>query len=141
MDASMSLCPYLFFNGTCREALRFYGEVFGTTPEIMDASGMPPEYEVPEDRKGWVMHGHLAIGGGMLMASDNVTGTSPPMAGCAVQVNLPSAAEAKTVFDKLAEGGEITMPWTPTFWSAGFGTLTDRFGIPWMVGTDEAAPA
>ena len=132
----MALCPYLFFNGTCREALTFYAEVLGGTPEIMDASGMPPEFAVPEERKGWVMHGNLETAHGQIMASDNLIETSDAMAGCAVQMAFPTAAEAKAVFDKLAEGGEITMPFEPTFWSDGFGALTDRFGVRWMLGSD-----
>ncbi len=28
------------------------------------------------------------------------------------------------------------MPFAETFWSPGFGSLVDRFGIPWMVNTD-----
>jgi PhnB protein len=136
----MTVCPYLFFNGACRDALTFYGDIFGSKPEMMDASAMPPDIPVPEDRKGWVMHGAVQIGEGMLMASDNITGTSDPMAGSSVMVNLATAAEAKAIFDRLCEGGEVTMAWEPTFWSAGFGALTDRFGIRWMVGCDEPPP-
>lgn len=133
----MSISPYLFFNGDCRAALTRYGEIFGTTPEFMDASGMPPEFPVPEDRRAWIMHGHVGVAGGMLMASDNIMGTSEAMAGAAVQCSFATAAEAKPVFDALAEGGEITMEWDATFWSAGFGMLTDRFGVKWMVNCEE----
>lgn len=133
----MSISPYLFFNGTCRAALSRYGEIFGAKPQLMEASGMPSDFPVPEDRKDWVMHGSLAIAGGTLMASDNIMGSSEPMAGTAVQLSYDTAAEAKTIFDALADGGEITMPWAPTFWSAGFGTLTDQFGVHWMVGCEE----
>ncbi|NBD30827.1 MAG: VOC family protein [Alphaproteobacteria bacterium] len=133
----MTISPYLFFNGNCRDALNRYGEILGARPEIMDASGMPPEFPVPDERRDWVMHGNLKTASGTIMASDNIMGTSDPMAGCAVQLNYATAAEAKAIFDQLAEGGEITMAWAPTFWSAGFGTLTDRFGVRWMVGCDE----
>ena len=37
------------------------------------------------------------------------------------------------VFDALAVGGQVTMPFAATFWSPGFGMVTDRFGTPWMV--------
>jgi len=134
----MTPTPYLFFNGQCADALAAYADIFGG--EIMDqmpASGMPPEYDVPEERKNWVMHARIRIGDGYLMASDDVTGSSPAMAGTSVMVELPTAAEGKTVFDRLAEGGEIQMAWAPTFWSTGFGTLTDRFGIKWMIGSAE----
>ncbi|KAF1706362.1 VOC family protein [Pseudoxanthomonas sacheonensis] len=42
-------------------------------------------------------------------------------------------AEAKRLFDALAEGGEIQQPLMPTFFSSSFGMLTDRFGVSWMV--------
>lgn len=134
----MALAPYLFFNGQCRDALTFYGEVFGAEPVLLDATGMPAEFDVPEARKGWIMHGQVAVEGGTLMASDNTLGTSEPMAGAALQLTYATAAEAKAVFDRLAEGGAVTMAWAPTFWCAGFGALTDRFGIRWLVGCDEA---
>lgn len=137
----MSLNPYLFFNGNCREALEFYAGIFGGTPDIMTADGMPPEYEVPDDQKDWIMHGSLKVRDGLLMASDTFTGTSDPMAGCGIQLDYPTSATAKEIFDKLADGGEITMAWEPTFWSAGFGTVTDKFGIRWMIGCDEAPAA
>jgi len=37
------------------------------------------------------------------------------------------------MFDALAKGGQVTMPFQKTFWAEGFGMLTDRFGTPWMV--------
>lgn len=30
------------------------------------------------------------------------------------------------------------MPFAETFWSPGFGSLIDRFGIPWMINTQPA---
>lgn len=134
----MKPIPYLFFNGNCAEAMAGYASIFGGTPELMPASGMPPEFPVPEARKHWIMHGSLAVGDGILMASDNIMGETGAMTGCAVTISMPTLADAREVFDKLAEGGEITMPFAPTFWSAGFGALTDRFGVRWMIGCDEA---
>jgi PhnB protein len=37
------------------------------------------------------------------------------------------------MFDALSVGGDVRMPWQPTFWSSGFGMVSDRFGMPWMV--------
>jgi PhnB protein len=31
------------------------------------------------------------------------------------------------------------MAFSEMFWTPGFGTLTDRFGIPWMVNVSSAA--
>lgn len=131
----MTLSPYLFFNGNCREALTHYGQVFGTTPILMEPSEAP-DFPVEDDKKHWIMHGMVPIAGGMLMASDDFMGSSPQMAGCAVSAGFETAEEARAVFDKLAEGGEVMMDFAATFWSEGFGMLTDRFGTTWMVGCD-----
>ena len=134
----MTPTAYLFFNGQCAEAIAAYVEIFGgEIMEQMPASELPPEYPLPEDRKDWVMHSRLKIGDGFLMASDNLMGESAEMSGCSVIMSFPTTTEAKSVFDKLADGGDVEMAWAPTFWSAGFGTLTDRFGIKWMIGSDE----
>ena len=133
----MQPIPYVFFNGNCAQALARYAEIFGGEPELLPASQMPPEFPVPDDRKNWVMHGSLKIGNGMLMASDSLMGESASMSGCSVTISMSGLEEARNIFEKLAEGGEITMPFAPTFWSAGFGTLTDRFGVHWMIGCDE----
>lgn len=138
MTAAMSISPYVFFKGTCRDALARYAEIFGGEPMLMTAESMPPEVPIDADKRDWIMHGMLGVNGGMLMASDDIFGETDAMAGCAVQLNYATAAEAKAIFDQLAEGGTTTMAFEATFWSAGFGTCTDAFGIRWMVGTDEA---
>ena len=134
----MTPTPYLFFNGNCAEAIASYLAIFGgETMEKMPASDMPPEYDVPDDRKDWIMHARIRIGDGFLMASDSVMGEAPAMAGSSVMVSLPTVDAGKAAFDTLADGGTIEMPYEPTFWSKGFGTLTDRFGVKWMIGCDE----
>ncbi len=131
---------YLFFNGDCRAALDTYTRVFGGTVEYMMTAADMPDGEIPggipEDRRDWIMHANLRIGEGQLMASDTMTGTSAAMDGCSVIVELPDADQARAAFDALAEGGEITMPFEATFWSPGFGTLRDKFGVRWMIGTE-----
>ena len=59
--------------------------------------------------------------------------------GFGVTVAVPTTAEAERIFKALAEGGRVTMPFEATFWSPGFGMVTDRFGTPWMVNCAPAA--
>ena len=33
----------------------------------------------------------------------------------------------------LGEGANVKRPLMKTFWTSSFGTLTDKFGVPWMV--------
>ena len=46
---------------------------------------------------------------------------------------VADTAEGQRVFKALADGGQVAMPFEKTFWSEGFGMVTDRFGTPWMV--------
>jgi PhnB protein len=55
------------------------------------------------------------------------------MHGFSVALGYPTVAEARRVFDELAQGGSVSMPFAKTFWAEGFGMLVDRFGTRWMV--------
>ena len=62
------------------------------------------------------------------------------MAGVSVSVSLPTAEEAKRVWDRLSEGATVGMPLAETFWTPAFGALTDRFGTRWMIMADSPLP-
>lgn len=138
----MNPTPYLFFNGQCRDAIAFYLDVFGGEVEFqMNVAEAPPEFEAPADRQDWIMHASINFGGGAIMMSDNIFGASDAMAGCSVSMAFATPEEAKAAFDKLAASGEATMAFAPTFWSAGFGTVTDQFGVLWMIDTEQQPEA
>lgn len=150
----MQFVPYLNFDGNAAEAMAFYAELFGgrilyqsTFGEMPPDAGMPP---LPEAAKSRLMHAHLQVGAQSIMASD----TMPAMPGQAdevcgggylkpqglwVAIQVENTAEGQRVFDGLARDGQVTMPFQATFWSAGFGMVTDRFGTPWMVNIPSAA--
>jgi PhnB protein len=48
--------------------------------------------------------------------------------------------EVEAVWSALSEGAEIAEPLAASVWSAGFGMLTDRFGVTWVVDV-QSAPA
>lgn len=144
--------PYLFFDGDCAEAIRFYQRVLGAEIETMmkyeDApreassgqegcaspNGGPPPAEWGER----ILHASLLLDGQRLMASDTPPGMYEKPAGVAIALDVPTVEEADRVFGELSEGGQVTMPLGETFWSPRFGMLTDRFGIAWMVGAEPA---
>lgn len=144
----MQFTPYLNFDGNCAEAFAFYAKLFGGTivyqgtfGEMPEQPGMPP---LPEAAKKRIMHVHMQVGEQSLMASDTMPvapGQDPATCGGGyrqpqglwVSIQVTDEAEGRRVFDGLAQGGTVAMPFDKTFWSPGFGMVTDRFGTPWMV--------
>ena len=133
---------YLTFNGNCGEAFEFYKTVFGGSYRVFSSFGdMPatPGYEVPASEKNKIMHVSLPISKEtILMGSDTNAMHGDVVIGqnISLSVNTHSKEEAGDIFNKLAAGGQITMPIADTFWSAYFGMLVDKFGILWMVNYD-----
>jgi PhnB protein len=128
------LDSYLFFDGNCAEAMRFYQRVTGgELKPMMKYSDAPPSQQCPAGSEDRIMHTALVIDGRNLMASDTPAGQGKPMQGFSLSLYYDSPEEAKRKFDMLAEGGSVFMPMGPTFWAKAFGMLTDRFGTPWMV--------
>ena len=125
---------YLTFDGNCAEAMRFYEKTLGGTLKLMTHGESPMAAETPPEAKDRIMHAHLDLGDRVLMASDAMLGQpGQAMNGFHLSLNYDAPEEGKRVFDLLADGGKITMPYGKTFWAEGFGMLRDRFGTPWMV--------
>lgn len=135
---------YLFFDGRCAEAMRFYERVLGgKLAALHPYSAMPDASQVPPGAGDRVMHASLELGEGRtLMGSDTPPGQPyEGMKGFSVSLFYDDPAEARRVFAALAEGGTVTMPIDKTFWAEAFGMCSDRFGTPWMVsGGHEGAP-
>lgn len=135
------LDAYLFFDGTCAEAMRFYEQVLGGRIEMMQTwAESPAAEEVAPDKANRIMHARLELDGRALMASDAVS--EEPFEGTrgfALSLNYDSVDEAQRVFLALSDGGTVQMPLQETFWASAFGMLVDRFGTPWMVNVNSPA--
>jgi PhnB protein len=135
----MQLEPYLFFHGRCEEALNFYarclgGEIIGLTR----FAGSPMEGNVDPGYREKIMHASFVAGDVKFMASDGNEGQAPDGDDdIALSLATNDAAEGERVFAALAEGGAITMPLDKVFWGGKFGSLTDRFGVQWMLSIHE----
>ena len=130
----MNPTPYLTFKGTCRQAMTAYAEIFGGEFTMMMTAEEFPGFDAPPEMANWIMHAMLAFeGGGLLMASDDMMGDNGAMQGSWVMMEMPSIDAARGAFDKLADGGEVTMPFGPTEWAEGFGMVDDQFGTRWMI--------
>ncbi|SFP03099.1 PhnB protein [Variovorax sp. PDC80] len=129
------LNAYLTFDGNAAEAMRFYEKTLGGKMEMLMTVGESPEAaNMPPEAANRLMHASLVVGDSMLMASDSMPGMPyEGMKGFGVALNYPTVAEAKRVFDALADGGQVGMPFEKTFWVEGFGMVTDRYGTPWLI--------
>jgi PhnB protein len=126
------LHPYLNFDGTCREAMTFYGKCLGAELQVMPFSKMPGN--VPKGAEDRVMHSCLMNGSALLMASDTMPGTPlQPGTNFSVSIQCESLEEIERLFAALCKNGKVMMPLDDMFWGARFGMLTDQFGIQWML--------
>ncbi len=136
----MELSTYLHFNGDCEAAFKFYEQCTGGKIEtIFRHEGTPAEAQVPPEWKNKILHARMKIGDQWLMASDAPPGRYSPPRGFSVSLALKDVKKGESIFNALAEGGKICMPFQKTFWAAGFGMVTDRFGVPWMINCEAAA--
>ncbi|MFH9009306.1 VOC family protein [Streptomyces afghaniensis] len=126
------LNPYLSFNGDARQALEFYKDVFGGTLSL-NTYGDFGQAEAPNADK--IMHGMLETPGGFtLMGADNPPGMeSAPGQPFSVSLSGDDDAELRGYWEKLSEGGSVSVPLETQMWGDVFGMCTDRFGVPWMV--------
>ena len=131
----MKVLANLDFDGDCREAFTAYAAILGGEIRAMyshrDMPGMGEP--VAEDRMDRIIHAWIDIGDQSLMGQDmqDFSGRK----GFSVTVQAKTVDEAKRIFTALAEGGQTTMPFGPQPWSEGFGLLTDRWGVPWVIDT------
>ena len=138
---SMQVQTYLYFDGRCEEALAFYRQALGAeTIALMRFSESPEPAEqcgegmaLPPGSEDKIMHCSFRIGATEIMASDGFCGGQAVFQGFALALILPDKAAVNQAFDRLADGGETTMPPEETFFSPAFGMVKDRFGVQWSL--------
>lgn len=135
----MQLSPYLFFTATCEQALDFYarcglGRIVETETLRHGENGMPVRSEA---MRGKVMHAKFEGPAVLFYASDN--DDAEPMKGSALILMMDDRARTELIFERLAEGGQITTALGVQPWGDFYGKLTDRFGVQWMLNCSDGA--
>ncbi len=126
------LNPYLSFRAEARQAMEFYKSVFGGTLKVNTFG----EFGSPEGADAdKIMHSQLETDHGYtLMASDTPAGMEyNPGTKITVSLSGDDADTLRGYWDKLSEGGTVTVPFEKQMWGDEFGSCVDKFGIPWMV--------
>ena len=136
----MDIQASLIFNGECKKAFTFYRTVFGGDFSMLTYfSEAPGSEKIAKEDLQKVMYVCLPIGGKTtIMGWDHVRMSdkeAPYRKGTNYRLSITpsSKAEADRLFNALAKGGTIEMPLQDTFWNAYYGSLTDQFGVQWMV--------
>jgi|tagenome__1003787_1003787.scaffolds.fasta_scaffold20678382_2 PhnB protein len=125
------LNPYLNFDGNAREAMEYYRDVFGGELRVSTFG----EFGMEGAGSDKIMHAQLETPSGYtLMASDTAPGMQRTT-GDAITVSLSGedGDELRGYWDKLSDGGQVTMQFEKQMWGDEFGMCVDRYGVPWMI--------
>jgi PhnB protein len=127
------LDPYLNFRDNTREAMEFYHGVFGGDLRLATFKDYHASSDPSEDDK--IMHAALEGENGIIfMAADTPKSMEyDPGTNFNMSLSGEDETQLRGYFDKLGEGGTVTMPLEAAPWGDTFGMLVDRFGIRWLV--------
>ena len=130
------LNPYIGFDGNARQAMEFYRDVFGGELALNTFGESGAAAPGDEDK---IMHAMLETSSGFtLMGSDAPSGM-PRDEGSRIQISLSGDdATLRDYFQKLSQGGSVTMPLEKQMWGDEFGMLVDPFGVQWMVNVSQS---
>ena len=126
------LNPYISFAGNARQAMGFYQGVFGGALTLHTFGEFGAQDSPDADK---IMHGMLETDSGFtLMGADTPPGTEHnPGTNIAVSLSGDDADELRSYWEKLSDGGTVSVPLEKQMWGDEFGACVDQFGINWMV--------
>ena len=130
---SVWLNPYLSFRDNAREAMSFYQSVFGGELSVSTFADFDPSADPSEQDK--IMHAQLETPDGLvLMGADTPEGMEyRPQAGVSVSLSGDDEARLRGYWERLSEGGSVTVAFEKAPWGDTFGMCVDRFGTSWQV--------
>jgi len=127
------LTPYIY-SSNAREHAGFYAAAFnGEIVSLRTFADMPNAEESMKDR---VMHLELHALGLKFFMADAGTDTVDRGAGMDLTLEFQTEEEARRIFDALAAGGDVHIPFQRMFWGTMFGRVADRFGVRWQITTE-----
>ena len=130
---TVRLNPYIGFQDQAQEAMEFYRSVFGGELR-MDTYGESGMSDDPA-QKDKIMHAQLDVGPDLLLMASDAPPGMPLDSGSRISISLSGddETELRGYWDKLLDGGAVTVPLEVAPWGDAFGQLVDKFGVAWMV--------
>ncbi|GAB3627332.1 3-demethylubiquinone-9 3-methyltransferase [Pandoraea terrae] len=133
----MQVQPYLFFDGRCEEAIRFYEKALGAKVEVLMRNSDSPEPHppgmLPPGSENKVMHATVKIGDSTVFMSDGMCSGAVKFEGFSLSLDFTKDEDVDRYFNILVEGGEANMPPGKTFFASRFAMVKDQFGMHWML--------
>jgi PhnB protein len=132
-DATITLTPYLLFDGNCQQAMEFYRSCVGGELTLMKVKDSPVKDQMPTVQLNKTLHARLKSRNLEISASDWLQLDTTPIRGNTVCLCLSGGTlqELKAVFEKLSEEAEDITPLREIFFGV-YGALNDKFGVRWM---------
>jgi PhnB protein len=124
--------PYVLFPGTAREALTFYGDVFGGAVYLHTFA----EFNRTDGPADAIAHGGVTDGPVALNGAD-ASGDERPVRTEGMMLGLLGTADPPTLrtwFSRLSEGGRVVDDLQKRPWGASDGQVIDRYGLHWLIG-------
>jgi PhnB protein len=124
--------PYVHLSGTARDALTFYGDIFGCAVQLHTFD----DFNRTDGPADAIAHGYLVEGPVALFAAD-VVGDERPLRCEGMMLSLLGAASPSVLrnwFSGLSEGGRIVDDLQTRPWGATDGQVIDRYGLHWLIG-------
>jgi PhnB protein len=147
---SLTAVAHLNFHGEARQALEFYRSVFGGDLVVATYADLGMPAELPgADHVVW---GQVVAENGFHVMAYDVPGQGRPGPVPSTRrengltltdqpfflsVRGDTVAEVAPVWDGLARGADVVEAFGPAAFAPGFGMLTDRFGVTWVVDVAE----
>src|SRR5579863_1155346 len=137
LEGMTALTPYIHFPGNAREAMTFYGDVFGCTVQLHTLQ----EFNRSDGPPDAVAHGYLSNGPVSLFGSD-VSGDERPVRIEGLMLSLLGTAAPSVLtqwFTRLSEGGRVVDDLQARPWGDSDGQVVDRYGLHWLIGFERDA--
>ena len=124
--------PYVLFPGTAREALTFYGDVFGCAVQLHTFA----EFNRTDGPADAIAHGGLS-GGPVALWGADASGDERPVRSEGLMLALLGTAAPSTLrtwFSRLGDGGRVVEDLQKRPWGDSDGQVIDRYGLHWLIG-------
>jgi len=129
----MNVQTYLFFDGSCGEAIELYKKAFDAVVDCLVTYAEAPPELTPTGWAAKIFHATIRFGDSLVNMSDSQTDGQTAFGGFAILAHVESSQAAEKAVATLGNDGTVQMPLQPTPWSPCYGIVRDKFGITWKV--------